>query len=132
MSTRGEFGFVDSDGVIHSIYVHCDAYPEGLGYELLTKAATAHDALDYTLNYLQETSEEIRVFYDVDSYKHEVIDLDREFIYLFVNDKWYVYSTYFNPLDLGKWSNASGDAIPFFRIYLHNDKPKIDLIDTFA
>ena len=132
MSTRGEFGFVDSNGSIYSIYVHCDAYLEGLGYELLTNVVTYRDALDYTLKYIAETEEDVHVFCSSDDYKDQVLELDREFIYLFVNDKWYVYSKSFNPLFLGKWGDTKKEDLPFFRIYLHNDQPKLDLVDTFA
>ena len=131
MSTRGEFAFTDSNGDIFSIYVHCDAYPSGLGEEMLRNIHNTQEAFDYTLQYLHETSDSVYKFDTLLAYKQHVVELDREFLYLFVNDKWYVYVGLSSFLP-DKWKNIEDEYdIPFFRLELKKGEAHINFDETY-
>ena len=87
MSTRGEIGVIDNNKV-KVIYNHYDSYLSGVGKDLLAEWNSKEKALqiikgDYNNDDLK---------YEFDSVEEWVKHLDgsdREYAYLFKNDKWY-------------------------------------------
>ena len=89
MSTRGEIGvWFPEEKKLRVIYNHYDSYPSGVGEDLLkdynsfelAKKVIAGDYNNEDLKYDYDTEEQ---------WFHSLDGSDREYAYLFKDDKWY-------------------------------------------
>ena len=91
MSTRCEIAIKRKDGTISSVYHHYDGYIEGVGVDLIkgfNSAELAKKALKTSID-VGEGIEDICEFNSLLSYEDWLKNTDREYAYLWDQDKWY-------------------------------------------
>lgn len=95
MSTRGEIGFLMSDGTVYSIYNHCDSYLDGLGVDLIDGLRPSDDVLKFVFDRLTEYPESVSKYDNVDAYASSMECSDREYLYLWDGIEWKVVTCHF-------------------------------------
>ena len=88
MSTRGEIGYKFPDGKVKVIYNHFDSYLNGVGKDLLEDWSLKEKALK-VINGGYNNEELKYEFNSVEEWIKHLDGSDREYAYLFKDDKWY-------------------------------------------